>query len=496
MKQKHTFTLLTLQLLVALTLASCDEAINAPVLPDAVSIDLPEAVTLDEDKLFGVWKGKLSYGYDNNNYFEEEYSIEFQTVEDAEAVYSHWYTDASTGISDSICDLEYTYEFDGATVVLTPKTTAAAAGATTITGIHTGNEKLLLTIVHNGITDSICTLTRYGDPEPSITNVSHTLPVAGDLLTITGRNLQSVDGVFLPITGGELEITDFTPGSKQISFTLPEADYAQGSIRLQAQSAGVNCYSPAYMFCYNCVFFHNFISDGYSSPYTGSEFEYSLSSMGTLKDNAYNLSSANLPEGHSLLQAQGINHPDSLLSFYGSSPVAWPQASGSDDKLGYLRFSSADRFQYVLDNCDGLISSNTACTDLAIQMDLYVYSNGTPEWNSGYISWRLNKDRSAIDAEMSANVAGWERDEPLSFADGWRTYTIPLSAFSVTSGSAASTIGGLIEQLKSSDLQTILTVVNYTLDASHPSQALDSFQFNMANIRLVPYTTPANTAIE
>ncbi len=496
MKRKHTFTILSLHLLAAFAVVSCSEDLDSPVLPDAVSIDVPEAVTLDADRLFGVWEGKKTYGYDNSNYFEEEYSIEFQNVEDAEAVYSHWYTDASTGIRDSICNLEYTYEFDGSTVVLTPKTAAAADGATTITGIHTGDEKMLLTTEHNGLTDSICTLVRIGDPEPSITNVDRTLPVAGDVVTITGRNLQSVDCVYLPVEGGELEITDFTPGSKQISFTLPDADYAQGSIRLESASAGVSCYSPAYMFCYDCVFFHNFVSEGFSSPYTGSEFEYTLSTMGTLKDNVANYASDDLPEGHSLLLATGVNHPDSLLSFYGGTPIEWPQASGPDDKVGYLRFSSGDRFQYVLDNCDGLLTTLTSCSSVAIQMDIYVYSNGVPEWSTGYVSWRFNKDRSSLDAEMSANVAGWERDEPMSFADGWRTFTIPLSEFSVTSGSTASTLGGLIQQLKSSDLQTILTVVNYPPDSSHPSQALDSFQFNMADIRLVPYTTPANTPLD
>ena len=53
-------------------------------------------------------------------------------------------------------------------------------------------------------------------------------------------------------------------------------------------------------------------------------------------------------------------------------------------------------------------------------------------------------------------------------------------------------LGGLIGQLKSSNLQTIIKLVNYPLDALHPVQALDSFQFCIANMRLVPYATPAN----
>lgn len=477
-----------------LACASCGDNLDSPVLPEADGTDMPAAVTLDADKLFGVWEATTSYGNDNNNYFEERYRIDFQSVDDAEAVYSHWYTDAETGIRDSVCDVEYTYRFDGSTVVLTPKPAAASAGASVITGVHTGGDRMLLLTDNGGFTDSICTLTRIGDPEPSVTSVDRTLPRPGDVVTITGRNLQFVDRIYLPVAGGEMEIADFTPGSREIKFTLPEGDYVPGSVRLRSTSAGVSCYSPAYMFCYGCVFFHNFISSGFSSPYTESEFEYSISSMGTLKDHVSNFSSANLPDGHSLSAVAGVSSPDSLLSFYGGAPIAWPQASGPDDKAGYLRFSSGDRFQYVLDHCGGVLTSRTPSRDVAIQMDIYVMSDGVAEWNTGYMSWRLNKDRSAIGSDMSADVAGWERDEPMSFADGWRTFTIPLSAFPVTDGGGAySTLGGLIAQLKAANLQTILTVVNYPLDGMHPAKALDTFQFSIADVRLVPYTTPANT---
>ena len=81
----------------------------------------------------------------------------------------------------------------------------------------------------------------------------------------------------------------------------------------------------------------------------------------------------------------------------------------------------------------------------------------------------------------------------MNFADGWRTLTIPLSEFPLTKGGRASTIGGLINRLKSSNTQSLFTVVNYPLDAIHPAKALRSFQFSIANIRLVPYATPVNT---
>lgn len=495
MKPKYLF-LSFLWAVAGLSYTSCSEDLNAPVLPEAGSIALPQAVALDENLLFGVWEAETSYGDNNQNYFEEQYRIDFSTVEDAEAIYSHWYTDADTGIRDSVCNMQYGYTLDGGTIIFTPKQAEAAAGAAVITAIYTGSNRLLLTIDNNGRTDSICTLTRTGDPEPSILSVNRTLPQVGEVVTVTGRNLQFVNHVYLPTSdGGEMEITDFTSGSKEISFTLPQGDYAQGSIRMESTSAKVNCYSPAYMFCKDCVFFHNFKSEGLSMPYTGSEFEYTIKEMGTLKDKVVNLASDKLPEGHSLKQAEGIIHPDSLLSFYGEIPIEWPVATKTDDKKGYLRFSSGDRFEYVLNNCNGLFTERTSCSQLAIQMDIYVMSDDVPEWRTGYLSWRFNKDQNSIGNSVSANVAGWEKDAPMSFADGWQTFTIPLSAFPITETASYSTLGGLIDYLKSSNFQTILTVVNFPLDTMHPATALSKFQFNVANIRLVPYTTPANTPV-
>ena len=71
-----------------------------------------------------------------------------------------------------------------------------------------------------------------------------------------------------------------------------------------------------------------------------------------------------------------------------------------------------------------------------------------------------------------------------------REYSIPLSAFTMTK---TQTLGQLINTLISGNLQTILTVMNYKLDADHPVQALTSFQLSIANLRLVPINTPANT---
>ena len=367
MKTKHII-LSSLVLAAGLALASCSEDLDSPVLPGDPGITVPDAQPLDAERLFGVWEATTSKGDNNQNYFEEQYRVEFQSVDDAEAVYSHWYTDAETGMRDSVINMEYTYQFDGSTVTLTPKPAAQAAGAAVITATHIGGERMMLTTEAVGRTDSICTLLRTGDPEPTVTGVDRTMPQPGETVTISGRNLQFVDHIYLPTEQGELEIADFTAGSKELKFVLPEADYAPGSIRLQSLSAGVNCYSPAYMFCESTVFFKSFNTFGAGKPYTGTDFEYTIGDLGgSVISGASALDADELPDGHSLKGLDVVN-PDSLLSFFGDAPVAWPVTSGSDKKLGYIRFSTGDRLQHALDNCGGLFTSFTPCAQLAIQI--------------------------------------------------------------------------------------------------------------------------------
>ncbi len=473
---------------------SCEGQLQVPVLGQKEELKVPAGVTLEPSRLFGVWTAEMSCGDTNDSYFEQSYRMEFQDVNDAEAVFSHWFTDGASEVADSLHNIGFTYEFNDTEVSLKPKAAYAAVGVSPMRGIYIGNDRMLLLSETLSGVDSICTLTRTGDPAPAITGVDRTLPRPGEVVTITGRNLQFVDHVYLPGPDGEIEVKEVIPGSKEMKIVIPDAEFASGSIRCLSTSAHESCYSPAYMFCHDCVFFHNFISSGFSAPYKGSEFEYTINSMGSLKSNVANLASAALPEGHSLFGLEETSHPDSLLSFFGTAPVKWEIATGTDDKDGYLRFSTSDRFQHVLDNCKGVLTSRTPCADVAIQMDIHVMSNGVPEWNTGYLSYRLNKDQNSLSSSMLANVAMWEKGSPMSFADGWKTITIPLEYFAVTSENAAmSTLGGLISSLKSSNLQTLLTLVNYPMDPMHPAQELSEFQFNIADIRLVPYKTPSNT---
>ncbi len=479
---------------VLFVLCACNTDIEIPTLPAQKSVTIEQGVNLAADQLFGIWEGTTETGSDNTNHFVQSYRFEFQSVDDAEALFSHWYVDAASTLRDSVCNLEYDYEFDGTTLQLTPKTSAQASGAEAITAVHTGNNKMVLYCIKDQVTTTICTLTRTSDPEPSITGVNRTLPQPGELVTVTGRNLQFVDHIYLPTTDGEQEVVDFTATSKQIKFTVPEADYAPGYIRCQASGAHVSTYSPA-MFCRNCVFFHNFSTQGKKSPYTGTEFENSIDITQSLFDKIKVVASDKLPEGHALtLAGTSIINPDTMLCFFGNSPVAWNVDSSLDPSTGMLRFSFGDRMQYVIDHSDGMVTAQSKCKEVAIEMDIYVYSDGQPEWNTGFISFRLDKDQGkSLTQSWFAQTAMWSIDTPVSFATGWQTYTIPLSAFRVTESNTYATVGSLASYLKSKKKQAIIKLINSQLDALHPAKQLSSFQFCIANMRLVPYGVPANT---
>lgn len=485
----HLSTLLA----ASLVLQSCDSDIVIPALPEPEQATIEQGVTLSADKLFGIWEGSTEVGTDNTDHFEQQYRVEFQSVDDAEAIFSHWYTDASSVVRDSVCGLEYSYTFDGSTIEMIPSTTALANGATRIKAVHTGDNRMNLYSIRDQATTTLCQLVRTSDPEPSITGVDRTLPQPGETVTLRGRNLQFVDHLYLPTASGELEVTDFSASSRQIQFTVPQADLAPGHIRMAATGAHVNIYSPV-MFCHNCVFFHNFSTQGTSAPYTGTEFENTINITQSLFDKVTTVASTNLPEGHALtLASKTIVSPDTMLCYFGNAPVAWPVDGGLDPSTGMLRFSFGDRMQYVVDHSDGLVTAESKCKELAIEMDIYVYSDGEPVWNTGFISFRLDKDQGkSLTQSWFAQTAMWDIDHPTSFADGWLTFTIPMSAFKVTESETYATLGSLMNYLKKNKKQAIIKMLNYQLDAQHPAQALDSFQFCIANMRLVPYGIPAN----
>lgn len=487
-----TKAIITIVVTVALMAGSCSQDIDAPTLPMAESVTIAQGVTLSADVLFGVWEGKtIQTGTTKNNTFEQTYRLDFQSVDDAEVLVSHWFADARTNDRDSVMNMTYHYSFDGTSATMKPLT----KGLSTMKVVHIGNTQMELYAIEGNSISKVCTLVRTSDPEPVITSVDRTLPQVGEVVTVSGRNLQFVDHLYLPTTAGELEVTNFTKSSRQIQFEVPNANYVPGAIRGQATGAHVSTYSPAYMFCSNSIFFKTFSTDGGSKPYwTGTDYENTIGINNGASDMckiATPIDAANIPAGHALSGKQ-VKNPDHFLSFFGDTPKAWPVDTSLDPNNGHIRFSFGDCIQRVLDNSEGLLTADTKCADVAIQMDVYVYSDGEPVWKTGFISFRMDKDQSkSLTQGWFAQTAMWDINTTASFADGWKTFTIPLPAFTELEN-AYETLGKLSAYLLSKKKVAIVKFLNYQLDATHPAQELSAFQFCMANMRLVSTKAIAN----
>lgn len=468
----------------AMMLAGCSKDIEAPSLSTPENDVIVEGVALEPDVLFGIWEGKTYHiGTTQANSFEQTYRLEFQSVDDAEVLYSHWYANALTNDRDSVCDMAYNYSFDGTGAEMIPETKTGS----TMKAVYIGDNEMELYTIEGTTIHKVCTLSRTSDPEPVITGVDRTLPQAGEKVTVSGRNLQFVDHLYLPTPTGEVEVTDLVKTSKQIQFVVPQGTCAPGAIRCQATGAHLSTYSPAYMFCDNCVFFKTFSTAGGVKPYwTGTEFENTIGISDSFFSNVSVISSNQIPSGHSLYGVSVIN-PDYFISFFGNTPKAWPVDTGLDPNTGHMRLSFGDCIQHVLDHCDGMLTEDTKCSDVAIQMDVYVYSDGEPVWKTGFISFRLDKgQQKSLTQGWFGQTAMWDSSNPVSFADGWKTFTLPLSAFAVTENSLYDTLGKLGTYLRNNkSTHAIIKFLNYQLDANHPAQDLSSFQINIANMRLV-----------
>ena len=114
----HTFY--SAFIIAGMFFCACNSDIEIPTLPEPENVEVASGVTLAPDQLFGIWEGSAAVGTTNANHFEQSYRVEFQSVDDAEAIFSHWYVDASSATRDSVVNVEYSYAFDGATVSLTP----------------------------------------------------------------------------------------------------------------------------------------------------------------------------------------------------------------------------------------------------------------------------------------------------------------------------------------------------------------------------------------
>jgi hypothetical protein len=183
---------------------------------------------------------------------------------------------------------------------------------------------------------------------PAITSISHTMPQAGDEITIYGTGLQGVTQVTFPggVTVNANILSDDEDG-KWAKVTVPEGVTGSGSVTVIGANGGA--YSPAY-FNFKEGLVHNF-------------------------DDTQNYSWGSGVDNEALTEP--IPASGSLPKSQGGYQVF--NASGSLAANGDQRFwlnSTA-----IFSSITSYIPGSTAASDCGMQMDIYVEG----AWNSGII---------------------------------------------------------------------------------------------------------------
>jgi hypothetical protein len=287
---------------------------------------------------------------------------------------------------------------------------------------------------------------------PTITGVSHTLPQAGDVITIQGTGLQSVERVIFP---GEVVVTDGIVSDDEdgtyCTVTVPAGVSDEGGSLLVI---GVNggAYSPAY-FNYKKGLFHNF-------------------------DDVQNY-------------AWGSNIDNTALTDV--IPVdKRPQSQGGYqvfNPTGSLAANSDQRFWLNSNNLMTIVSTipaSTPAADCGIQMDIYVDG----EWNSGIIRFVMADGWGASKyclLYQPVYVSGAYSPATFENPGAWFTVTLP---FSLSADFEGKTLGDVVAQMSAASYKQIGPWFENSgiTDVFDPVPATEKVYFD--NIRVVPLNTP------
>lgn len=312
---------------------------------------------------------------------------------------------------------------------------------------------------------------------PSITSVDNTLPMAGELVTVSGSNLQETTKVTLP---DGTEITDGIVSDEDgewFTFTVPaSADLSvAGSITSEgangtAVSASYFNYSDAILIDFDGVSGHGVHSSWGSSS--------SMIKSDDLVDDPLNSGRGKVCQ---LIPERLIG--DGISAETTRAIEVWN--GGADDPT---------------DNWLQFFDASTPITDLAFQFDIYV----PEEWSlTGYIQVTMcnNLNWTGYGTENSNAVAYWipwlVDSEVVPFkTDGWKTITIPLSEFTRWKSDVADgkevTFGDVQEYRLTPDYRNVgIGFVNGNLkidDVEYPSQNSKQLIY-VDNLRLVSIKT-------
>lgn len=241
---------------------------------------------------------------------------------------------------------------------------------------------------------------------PEITSISHTLPAAGDSITIYGSGLTEISQIVFP---GDVVVSSNIISDEKGTYckvAVPAGLTEQGSIYVEGSNGGV--YSPAYFNCNKCVIL-NFDGVGHHSSWGSTDGMITDSDLESGVVTGYPVASQGLYCAH---------RPSRIASFGASKnrcSEVW--TSGSD---------ATDNWRTYL---TPYIPANTPVSDFAFQFDIYV-----PEvWNNtGFLKITIANDMNGGEwSKTCYNYVPWiVNGIQVPFkTQGWTTVTIPFSMF-------------------------------------------------------------------
>ena len=284
---------------------------------------------------------------------------------------------------------------------------------------------------------------------PTITNISHTMPQAGDEITLSGAGLQEITEVTFPggIQGTNISSDD--EDGKWVKVTVPTGITKSGSLMVIGANGGAYS-SPC--FNYKEGLLHNF-------------------------DNVDNYQ-----------WGSGIDN----VALTTTIPNKRPQSQG-----GYQVFNASGSLAANADQRFWLNSSNlmpimsvipetTSANDCGIQMDIYVEG----VWNSGIIRFAIadgwGSSRYCM-VYQPVYVGGAYNPTAFENPGSWFTITLP---FSLSADFEGKTFGDVIAQMSIADYKQSGPWFENTgiTDVFDPVVATQKVYFD--NIRIVPLAAP------
>lgn len=292
---------------------------------------------------------------------------------------------------------------------------------------------------------------------PTITNISHTMPQAGEKITITGTALMEIKSISFP-GGVEADMTTVVEDEegRWVEVVVPAGIAESGSVLIIGANGGA--YSPAY-FNFKKGLLHNF-DDVSNASWSNGEISGDMDAV--------------IPVGGNLPKSQGIY-----------------RSANKDGKTIGAGEALVDYTRYWINNsvwagvvADAGIPTSTTADQCAIQMDIYYEG----VWNSGNIRFVVADGWGA--SRYCMLYAPWAESgvrRVVANPGCWHTITLPFS---------------LSDDFKDGDLATVLDQIaqaSYAQagpwfengDFDGVASEASALNIHFDNIRIVPLEVPA-----